>query len=955
MTTRVPNCRVGGVVLLTLVAILVSPVRASGAPVSPRELQLQAIECRLDRLEREYRELREAREARRPESLARAESALSELRRLGHQLEVWLERSEREPYRRNLGRFLRDLETRLGRLDVRLRAPLADDRSVPASASVKLVRPKPAPPASTRASAEVGAPANDHCAGAAIVGEGTLSGDTTYATVDGESACGASIAGPDVWFRYTASEAGEVIFDTFGAAFDTVLSLHSGCPGTPDNELDCNDDAEGVQSELRRVMVAGEEVLVRLGGFAGDYGTFLLAIQRPAELAGVIIDAATGEGLADATVTVYAANGSTEGQVGTTASGAYVATGLRPGVHFARASKYRYETLLYDDIPCPYGCDPTTGTPIVLTSGEVSSADFALHRGSAIEGRVTSEATGEPLESVRVRVYDDSGAYQSSDDTDDNGDYEVYGLSPGTYFARAESDAGHLGELWDDIPCPVDCTLTLGTPIVLGVDHTAQADFVLPLGGSISGRVTGAITARPLESYVTLRDEQGGWVGSRYSDSSGVFTFAGLAGGSYRAVASANGYLDQLYDGLPCETGCDPQGGTPIPVTVGAETTGVDFALVRGAAFSGLVSDAAFGVPVEFVSVHAWDGGGTWRGQGSSGLWGNYAVGGLTAGSYFATTENNQGYLDELHDDLPCAHGACVPAAGTPIAVATSMNTTGIDFALDLGGAISGTVTEVAHGEPVWGQVRIWDSAGVEVDDPYTQDGGYRVGGLSTGVYFVTSDTWGEWADELYDDLPCEPSCDPTAGTPVAVTEGTETSGIDLALCGGPSLQAFFPPSHHPESFIDGCRLQIGGVAASYHLGCAAVASVHWYWDDGKENDSPFPAAHMYEPGHEWVRVRVEAFDALGLDSQSIEKELHLWNCLVPGACGYPETRELDNLSLDTTELLEACTDVWLGPGFHLQDPADVTIRAGGTVTLRNGVYLEGGRLAIETDPALLP
>ena len=940
-------------VLLGGMALPVLVADEAAAPTS-RERRLQLILGRLDMLEHEYRRQRAMPAAAVPS--AALDGPIAEIGRLRGQLDSWLARADREPYRRNLDRFLRDLERRLGRLEIGLREPgFVTGESARRPAGVKPVR-EPAMPESAALRADV--PANDDCAGAIPVGDGSVSGDSTAATVDGESGCGASIAGPDVWYRYTAAEAGEVVFDTLGSAFDTVLSLHSGCPGTPANELECNDDEVGVQSELSRVMGAGEEVFVRVGGYAGDYGSYLLSIGRTSELTGVVTDAATGQGISSAHITVYDQSGGFAGSASTGLSGAYIVTGLSSGVYYATAYHHSYETQLYDGIPCPSYCYPTTGTPIVLGAGSTAIADFALHPGSAIAGRVTSEDTGAGLSSIRVQVYDSHGSYRGGDYSDYFGNYEISDLGPGTYFAHARSGSGHLGELFDDIPCPDDCVPTGGTPIVVGVDETATVDFSLPLGGSVAGRVTAGLTGVPLsDGYVSVYDSAGDWVDSESTNSMGEFTLGGLSGGSYFAVASADGYLEQLYDSLDCEVGCDPTGGTPIAVSIGVETAGVDFALVRESAFSGLVTDAAVGVPVEGVGVEAWDGSGEWQGNGPSGRWGNFVVGGLRAGSYFAKTENNVGYLEKLYDDLPCPESACDPATGTPIVVSTAMNTTGIDFALDLGGSISGTVSDAAQGGPVSGRVRIWDGGGVLVDDPYLRDGRYRLDGLTAGSYFVSTDAspFSSWIDELYDDIPCEPSCTPTSGTPVAVSLGVESSGIDFALCGGPGVQARFPPSHDPDSFIDGCRLQVDGEAWPYDASCPGVSRVYWQWGDGKDNDSPFPATHMYEPGNEWVTVAVKAFDALGTESFRVAKNVHLWNCLAPGVCGEPETRELYNLALDSTELLQACTVVVAGPGFRVLDPGDVTIRAGASVKLGSGVQIEGGQLRIEIDPALLP
>src|SRR5262245_24157122 len=83
---------------------------------------------------------------------------------------------------------------------------------------------------------------SDSCATATTVGTGTFFGSTTSATHDGASSCGETDTSNDVWYRYVASEAGDLHVTTCGSSFDTVVSLHSACPGSAANELDCNDD-----------------------------------------------------------------------------------------------------------------------------------------------------------------------------------------------------------------------------------------------------------------------------------------------------------------------------------------------------------------------------------------------------------------------------------------------------------------------------------------------------------------------------------------------------------------------------------------------------------------------------------------------------------------------------------------------------------------------------------------
>jgi hypothetical protein len=125
--------------------------------------------------------------------------------------------------------------------------------------------------------------AQDYCAYAMPVGPGPVySGLTFGATVDGGSGCGGALS-PDVWYSYIPAASGSARFSLSGSSYDTVLSVHSGCPGTIENQLACNDDSGGfVQSELTMEVTAGNRYLVRVSGYSGAQGSFLFHIEGPA-------------------------------------------------------------------------------------------------------------------------------------------------------------------------------------------------------------------------------------------------------------------------------------------------------------------------------------------------------------------------------------------------------------------------------------------------------------------------------------------------------------------------------------------------------------------------------------------------------------------------------------------------------------------------------------------------
>jgi hypothetical protein len=130
------------------------------------------------------------------------------------------------------------------------------------------------------------APPNDTCAGAISYVAGSMtSGVTTAAGFEGSSNCGSSNTTADVWYRMVAGCTGTLRLDTCGSAYDTVLSVHTGCPGNTGNQLVCNDDhgsagAGGCgglrDSSLTLNVVSGATYFIRVSGFDGASGAFNL-------------------------------------------------------------------------------------------------------------------------------------------------------------------------------------------------------------------------------------------------------------------------------------------------------------------------------------------------------------------------------------------------------------------------------------------------------------------------------------------------------------------------------------------------------------------------------------------------------------------------------------------------------------------------------------------------------
>jgi hypothetical protein len=267
------------------------------------------------------------------------------------------------------------------------------------------------------------------------------------------------------------------------------------------------------------------------------------------------------------------------------------------------------------------------------------------------------------------------------------------------------------------------------------------------------------------------------------------FYASGATGGS----SDATGYLDQCFDNKPTS-------GTPTLVTVmvGATRVGTDAVLVGGAAISGTVSDAD-------GSQH---GLATWVSVGSpsAGTYtmvttatdGTYTVSGLAAVADYIVcfggagalggSSDAFGYVDQCFDNQPTS------ATATPVTVSLGTLRAGVDAALTVAGAISGTVSDAGGAKHGLANV------GVQVSSPAygnyggyastAADGTYTVSGLAAGTDYTvcftgtgasggSSDALG-YLDQCYDSQP-------TSGTPtpVAVSVGATKTAVDAALGAG--------------------------------------------------------------------------------------------------------------------------------------------------------------------------
>jgi protocatechuate 3,4-dioxygenase beta subunit len=299
--------------------------------------------------------------------------------------------------------------------------------------------------------------------------------------------------------------------------------------------------------------------------------------------------------------------------------GGYRLEGLAPGPYYVSAMAKEYETRYYDDT-----LDMGSASPVDVQEGAtVEGIDFALERFNAgegsIAGTVTNAADGHPIADAMVHAFAPENPFRyGSAQTDEDGSYVISGLRSDRYVVEVWSQ-DYLPEFYGDASTYEEAVLVE----VIEPDQTDGIDFGLSMGGSITGTVRDshgapvsgaylmAIMPFPADSVVWMdSDPEGRMVsvareGWAVTDDSGQYRMGGLTTGEYRVQAQSSArwyYANAWYNGA-----LSFEQATPVPVTTGQETPGIDLTLdlpVMNSAIAGRVTDAN-GHPVAkaFVTV----------------------------------------------------------------------------------------------------------------------------------------------------------------------------------------------------------------------------------------------------------------------------------------------------------------------------------------------------------------
>ena len=267
-----------------------------------------------------------------------------------------------------------------------------------------------------------------------------------------------------------------------------------------------------------------------------------------------------------------------------------------------------------------------TGAVLALQAGqEVKGVLFRMTLASVITGRVNDE-DGEPMALIQVvalrrptedeledqeRLPGRSHELQPAGiaQTDDRGQFRVFGLKPGEYYIRAvdqyepnyplsDSDVDlheALGTQYAPVYYPGVTQMGQAQTVLLSPGEEAQAEFVMRRikTADISGRVI-APDGKPADAFLYLEEVPAADYGSFFgvdTDSKGEFKVKGVAPGSYVLHAQQHSSDGAYYQ-------------VTQKIDVGSDNIeSITLALGRGVNFSGRVQVSGTGT-VQFERIY---------------------------------------------------------------------------------------------------------------------------------------------------------------------------------------------------------------------------------------------------------------------------------------------------------------------------------------------------------------
>ena len=487
-------------------------------------------------------------------------------------------------------------------------------------------------------------------------------------------------------------------------------------------------------------------------------------VNFPMEKAGTVSGTVTSDTgpLANMRVAAYNLTSGTRRGFTFTASDGTYSLALPPG---------GYKVAAYDDFgryAVSFFQNATTfaaATTLAVNSNQPAlGVDFRLPLSAHLSGTVVDADTNTILPGATVLAYTSDGTTVAASATTDVGGNFTLTLPPGTYKVvvadmtriYATAFAGDANSFSNERPMSVNAGQTL-TAIRIAM-HRA---------GAVAGRVTS--DSGPLQGIsVAAYNDDGSQRAVVQTNADGAYTLL-LPQGTYRIAAYDSGlvYSTQFYSQRVLFGNA-----TSVPVIAGQTTPAIDFALTRGARFSGTVTDQTTRAPIAGISVGAYDDAGSLLSVATTDASGNYAIV-IPPGSYKLLA------FDPLLRYITAFGGGARNYETAAVFQMDGSGTRQIDFGLTRGVHISGSVVDAgAAFVPVSGvEIDALDLEGDRVASAVAHDGTFDLV-LAPGAYkLLAVDPLGRFYAMFYNS-----AWTLSTATAIAVQENGISTPISLVL-----------------------------------------------------------------------------------------------------------------------------------------------------------------------------
>jgi hypothetical protein len=496
--------------------------------------------------------------------------------------------------------------------------------------------------------------------------------------------------------------------------------------------------------------------------------------------------------------------------------GRYRIAGLPPGTYKSYTSIEGYRDQIFDGINCTENsnCDFSLGTDISLTANETrSNINFTPQRLPTVSGKITLLGTAAEYYNTYISFYNSNGFYINTY-ANSLGNYRAT-VSPGTYYLSFSADL-NVSQLYQNKACT---TLTQGdnlcqnylsgTPIIVSYGDDLSINATLAAKGGLTGVVKDDVGA-PIEQAIVraCSVNNPNFCNGNYgtytvrTDAQGLYSIPGMTSGQYYVLATSNKHLDRAFPNVDCQIlpnqNCNVQlaGAQPVSIADSAETSGINFSLIRSSGIKGKVYSQ--GLPNYYYSpIDIYKAGyllGAYASSTNYSSDGQYEISDLANGEYRMIVGGQYGYnynFQQIYANRNCGYSAAFPCnvtTGDAVLLSTSQTAINRDFSLEGKYVISGVVN-ILNAVPVQGvivdmwQVRMTPQTPLRMASTTTDSAGrYMLNTQNTAAsYYIATDAGSNYRNQIYSGVICAP-----------------TTSAYIGNCGFPGATALTVPAVSP-------------------------------------------------------------------------------------------------------------------------------------------------------------